>query len=73
MIARFMSFYKPGVTAIELATQASFLIITHCTVSKVFLFRCHLSWVKEETQIGKVKEERKTPLFKVLFYLGNSA
>ena len=28
---------------------------------------------KEETQIGKVKEERKTPLFKVLSYLGNTA
>src|SRR6185312_10894141 len=35
-------------------------IITHCMVSKAFLFRCHLSWGKEETQIGKVKEERKT-------------
>src|SRR6185503_3306545 len=35
--------------------------ITHCMVSKVFLFRFHLSWGKEETQIGKVKEERKTP------------
>ena len=47
--------------AIELATRASFLTITHCTVSKVFLFCRHLSWGKEETQIGKVKEERKTP------------
>ena len=27
---------------------------------------------KEETQIGKVKEERKTPLFKVLSYLDNT-
>src|SRR6185503_5633392 len=35
--------------------------ITHCTVSKAFLFCRHLSWGKEETQIGKVKEERKTP------------
>src|SRR6185437_8813918 len=43
--------------------------INHCTVSKVFLFRCHLSWGKKETQIGKVKEERKTSLFKVLSYL----
>src|SRR6185437_4326545 len=59
--------------AIELATRASFLTITHCTVSKVFLFCRHLSWGKEETQIGKVKEERKTPLFKVLFYLDNTA
>src|SRR6185312_1790965 len=47
--------------AIELATWASFLTITHCTVPKVFLFCRHLSWGKEETQIGKVKEERKTP------------
>src|SRR6185437_3700223 len=46
--------------AIELATQASFLTITHCTVSKVFSFYRHLSWGKEETQIGKAKEERKT-------------
>jgi len=37
------------------------------------LFCRHLCWGKEETQIGKVKEERKTPLFKVLFYLGNTA
>jgi hypothetical protein len=37
------------------------------------LFRCHLSWGKEETQIGKVKEERKTSLFKVLSYLDNTA
>src|SRR6185436_20058790 len=59
--------------AIELATRASFLTITHCTVSKVFLFCRHLSWGKGETQIGKVKEERKTPLFKVLSYLGNTA
>ena len=28
---------------------------------------------KEETQIGKVKEERKTPPFKVLSYLVNTA
>src|SRR6185503_18396977 len=54
--------------AIELAIWASFLTITHCTVSKIFLFCRHLSWGKEETQIGKVKEERKTPLFKVLSY-----
>src|SRR6185312_4315920 len=47
--------------AIEVATRASFLTITHCTVSKVFLFCRHLSWGKEETQIGKVNEERKTP------------
>ena len=47
--------------------------ITHCTVSKVFLFRCHLSWGKEDTQIDKVKEEKKTPLFKVLSYLDNIA
>src|SRR6185312_1058284 len=47
--------------------------ITHCTVSKAFLFCRHLSWGKEETQIGKVKEERKTPLFKVLSYLDNTA
>src|SRR6185437_498881 len=46
--------------AIELATRASFLTITHCTVSKVFLFCRHLSWGKEEARIGKVKEERKT-------------
>src|SRR6185436_7822446 len=46
---------------VELTTRASFLTITHCTVSKVFLFCRHLSWGKEETQIGKVKEERKTP------------
>ena len=59
--------------AIELATRASFLTITHCMVSKAFLFCRHLSWGKEETQIGKVKEERKTPLFKVLFYLGITA
>src|SRR6185503_13458928 len=59
--------------AIELATRASFLTITHCTVSKVFLFCQHLSWDKGETQIGKVKEERKTPLFKVLSYLDNTA
>src|SRR6185295_4151572 len=44
---------------IELATLASFLTITHCTVSKVFLFCRHLSWVKRKTQIGKVKEEKK--------------
>ena len=47
--------------------------ITHCTVSQAFLFRWHLGWGKEETQIGKVKEERKTPLFKVLSYLDNTA
>src|SRR6185312_9462781 len=47
--------------AIELATRASFLTITHCTVSKVFLFYRHLSWDKGKTQIGKVKKERKTP------------
>ena len=47
--------------AIEVATRTSFLTITHCTVSKVFLFWRHLSWDKEETQIGKVKEERETP------------
>src|SRR6185436_8333520 len=59
--------------AIEVATRTSFLTITHCTASKVFLFCRHLSWGKEETQIGKVKEERKTPLFKVLSYLDNTA
>src|SRR6185312_15928666 len=59
--------------AIELATRTSFLTITRCTASKVFLFCRHLSWGKEETQIGKVKEERKTPLFKVLSYLDNTA
>ena len=47
--------------AIELTTRASFLSITHCTDSKVFLFCRHLSWGKKETRIGKVKEERKTP------------
>ena len=47
--------------------------ITHCTIFKAFLFCRHLCWGKEETQIGKVKEERKTPLFKVLSYLGNTA
>ena len=47
--------------AIELATRASFLTITHCTVSKVFLFYQHLTWDKGKTQIGKVKKERKTP------------
>src|SRR6185369_12136501 len=59
--------------AIELATRTSFLTITHCADFKVFLFCRHLSWGKEETQIGKVKEERKTLLFKVLSYLGNTA
>src|SRR6185312_10784195 len=59
--------------AIEVATRTSFLTITHCTVSKVFLFCRHLSWDKRKIQIGKVKEERKTPLFKVLFYLDNTA
>ena len=47
--------------------------ITHCTIFKAFLFCRHLCWGKEETQMGKVKEERKTPLFMVLFYLGNTA
>ena len=47
--------------AIEVATRASLLTITNCAVSKVFLFCWHLSWGKEETRIGKVKEERKTP------------
>jgi hypothetical protein len=28
---------------------------------------------QKKTQMGKVKEERKTPLFKVLSYLGNTA
>src|SRR6185437_7302393 len=59
--------------AIEVATRTIFLTITHCTAPKVFLFCRHLSWGKEETQIGKVKEERKTPLFKVLSYLDNTA
>src|SRR6185295_5044718 len=59
--------------AIEVATRTSFLTITHCTVSKVFLFCRHLSWGKEETQIGKVKDEIKAPLFKVLSYLDNIA
>src|SRR6185436_3657770 len=47
--------------------------ITHCTVSKVFLFCRHLSWGKEETQIGKFKDKRTAPLFKVLSYLDNTA
>ena len=52
---------------------ASFLLLALWTVSKVFLFCRHLSWGNEETQIGKVKEERKTPFFKVLSYLDNTA
>src|SRR6185437_13661675 len=60
--------------AIEVATWTSFLTITHCTVSKVFLFGRHLSWGKEETQIGKVKEERKKLHYlKFLSYLDNTA
>jgi len=46
--------------------------ITHCTVSKAFLLCRHLSWGNEETQIGKIKEERKPPLSKVLSYLDNT-
>src|SRR6185437_9365788 len=80
--------------AIELATLASFLTITHCTVSKERhrigntgkfshhhplhclqgLFVLPTSELgQKKTQMGKVKEERKTPLFKVLSYLDNTA
>src|SRR6185312_5846313 len=58
---------------IELATLASFLTITHCTVSKVFFVLPTSELGQKKTQMGKVKEERKTPLFKVLSYLDNTA
>src|SRR6185437_6618986 len=58
--------------AIELATRASFLTITHCTISKVFLFCRHLSWDKREHRLVRSKK-RKTLLCKVLSYLDNTA
>src|SRR6185369_8271668 len=58
--------------AIELTTRASFLTITHCTDSKVFLFCRHLSWDKRKHRLVRSKRE-KTPLIKVLCYLDNTA
>ena len=43
----------------------------HCLQDLFVLLTSELG--KEETQIGKVKEERKTPLFKVLSYLDNTS
>src|SRR6185369_9211570 len=43
--------------------------ITHCTVSKVFLFRRHLSWDKRKPRLVRSKKRKKTPLSKVLSYL----
>src|SRR6185503_9304076 len=59
--------------AIEVATRTSFLTITHCTVSKVFLFCRHLSWDKRKHRLVRSRKREKTPLFKVLSYLDNTA
>src|SRR6185312_8096505 len=58
--------------AIEVATRTSFLTITHCTVSKVFLFCRHLSWDKRKYRLVRSRKREKTPLIKVLSYLDNT-
>src|SRR6185503_4929885 len=59
--------------AIELTTGTSFLTITHCTDSKVFLFCRHLSWDKRKHRLVRSRKREKTPLIKVLCYLDNTA
>src|SRR6185312_9680342 len=51
---------------IELATLASFLTITHCTVSKVFLFSRHLSWGKRKHRW--VRSRKREKLHYLRFY-----
>src|SRR6185295_16450711 len=58
---------------IELATLASFLTITHCTVFKVFLFCRHLSWGKRKHRWVRSRKREKLHYFKVLSYLDNTA
>ena len=53
--------------AIEVATRTSFLTITHCSVSKVFLFCRHLSWDKRKYRLVRSRKREKPHYVK--FYL----